>query len=48
MGSVFQNAQQLWLTAKSWLPLVGQLEESYVHGGVGAVCVHVCVCAFMP
>lgn len=44
---MLQNAQQLWLTAKPWLPLARQWKESYVYDSVGAVgmhmCVHVCV-----
>lgn len=45
---MFQSAQQLWLTAKPWLPLARQWKESSVHGSVGDVCVQACVCAFMP
>lgn len=44
MRRIFQNAQQLQLTAKLWLSVVGQWKESHIHDSVGAVCVHVCVC----
>lgn len=45
---MFQSAQQLWLTAKPWLPLARQWKEPSVHDSVGDVCVQASVCAFMP
>lgn len=45
MGSIFQNAQQLWLTAKPWSPLLGNgRNPMFMIAWVLCVCARVRVC----